>query len=155
MACLKNCEHERHLVYLDAFRVLSIFDYVEFMTRFVLDPNISSDDEDDLELFQDFVFGKFGRMHIYYYEHLFFKHPGKLEMTCNAYGRYVDFLGKISPIFKQEALSFLFQIGNIALIESVMQLGSHEVKMGVIQASDKWPHITKRVPKLKLYNLFS
>jgi len=156
MSCLKNCEHERHQIYLGAFSVLSIHDYVKFITKFVSDPNISSDDEDDLELFQDFVFSdKFGRLHIYYYEHLFYDHPGTLEVTSNAFCRYLDFLGQISRFFMQEALSLPFKLGNLKLVESIMEFSSHDMKMEFIKTSDKFPHITKRIPKLKLYNLFS
>jgi len=152
----ESCGHERHQIYLSAFHTLSIYNFVEFITKFVLDPNISSDNEDDTDLFQDFVFSdRLGRLHIYYYEHLFFDVPGDNNYIAEAFCRYLDFLGQISPFFTQEALNKPFKMGNISLIESIMIFGSHNIKLGIIKTSDKYPHITKRIPKLKLYNLFS
>lgn len=155
MSCLKKCEHERHQIYLSAFSVLSIYDFVEFITKFVLDPNISPDNADDLELFQDFVFSdRLGRLHVFYYHNMFEDRPDANELLIKAYCQYLNFLGQISSFFQQESLEFIFRWKPF-YIESILKLSSPQVKLDIIKISNNYPEIIKRIPKLKLYNLFS
>lgn len=151
-----DCGHERHLKYLDAFWHLFTPGFVGFITRFVLDPNISPDNVDDLELFQDFVFSKrLGRLHIFYYEHLFKDIADTDEYLSKAFCRYLEFLGQISPYFEKEALYFLFREERLEIIELVFKQSSFQLKMKILKVSDDFPEKVKRIPKLKLYNLFS
>jgi hypothetical protein len=151
-----NCGHERHLEYLGAFWHLWSSGFVEFITKYILDPNISPDDTDDLELFQDFVFSKrLGRLHIFYYENLLNNKPHPSDELAKAFCRYFDFLSQISPFFAKEALNFVFREQRLEMIELIFNSSSYKMKMEMLKVSDNFPEKVKRIPKLKLYNLFS
>lgn len=159
--CVYGCDHERHKPYHIKFTNVA-FDWCERqyywdIGKYIMDPNISPLDPDDLEVFQDIVFeSPWGRIHIDFYERLF-KNYYKFneDWVLKVFSKYLLFLDAISPLFLQDALYYVFRQGDIATIEKLLKELSFDMKMKFIKASEKYPDIIKAVPKLKLYNLFS
>ena len=59
-----NSPHERHQKYFDAFLItggLTDSKYLNYITQYIFDPNISPDNEDDLEFFKNLLFEKIKR----------------------------------------------------------------------------------------------
>ena len=158
--CIFGCEHERHKPHHNKFTIKEDWferQYYWNVAKYVMDPNISPSDGDDLELFQDAVFDSpWGRIHIHFYERLFqnyykFQPDWVLQTFC----RYVNFLEQISILFANDAFDFIFRKEDPKLIEKLLNTMSFETKMHFIKASEKYPEAIRSVPKLKIYNLFS
>lgn len=159
--CIFSCDHERHKPYHEKFNQAKNDkleqQYYWGVAKYVMDPNLSPSDADDLELFQDIVFdGPWGRVHIFFYEQLFknyYKiHP---DWVLKVFARYVLYLNKVSSLFAADAYHFIFQRNDVKMIEGVLKELPYEIKMQFIQASRKYPNVMLSVPKLRLYNLFS
>src|SRR5271157_2612674 len=114
MSCKKECTHERHQKYLGAFtNLVSQFEYLINVTHFVTDANLSPNNPDDIDLFQDLLFeGRHGRIHIVYYETLFncpLISSMSIGKTTKVFARYLDYLDKVSSLFTADALHFVFK----------------------------------------------
>jgi len=159
MHCKFGCEHERHQKYI------SIFDGEMFeqkllwnIAMYVWDKDLSPDDGDDLELWQDMVFDtKFGRLHIYFYEHYLFKSYYHLnpDWVTTIFSRYLIYLDKASPLFTNDAFDFLYKRGDYKLILEMLKKTPYDIRMRFVKHAEKYPTVLQSVPKLRLYNLFS
>lgn len=154
----KNCEHERHQHYLTILDgTYTEYYYLAMVYKFVVDPNLSSEDPEDLELFQDLIFdGPMGRIHIYYYEELFRRfysvNPEKVITTLSCYLQYLDVL---SGLFVDDAYAFVFRQDDPILIDALLNSLSFKLKMSFLREAQKKPGIIQLSDKLKLLNLFS
>ena len=145
---------DRHKSHINAFKICSMSDFSDVITNFITDPFISSDDEDDIDLFQDFVFSKkFGKLHIYYYSFIL-KNKDK-ESVAMILSKYLDFLKHVSVFFLYDAFDYIFKTKDTKLIELMIKSLSSDLKIKFIEYSDRYPNIIDLIPKLKLYNLFS
>jgi len=159
--CVYGCDHERHKPYHGKFTSAN-GDWYErtyywHIAKYVADLNVSPSNGDDLELFQDVVFeSPWGRIHIDFYERLF-KNYYKFnsEWVIITFSRYLEFLEKLSPLFTNDAFSFIFSKKDVKMIESLLKVMSLPIKLRFIKAAEKYPDMIQSVPKLKLYNLFS
>lgn len=160
--CICGCDHERHKPYHDKFRRKDgeqLFErqYYWSVAKYVMDPNITSSDGDDLELFEDAVFeSPFGRIHIHFYEQLFknyyqFNSDWVLKVFC----KYLLFLEELTVLFTNDAFNYIFRKNDPKLILNLLKEMPLEIKLRFIKESEKHPEIIRAVPKLKLYNLFS
>lgn len=159
--CISDCDHERHKSHREklaqAKEAMLEGQYYWCVARYVTDRNISPSDVDDLEFFQDSVFeSPWGRIHIFFYEWMFKKYyQSNPDWYVLVFTKYLEYLDKISPLFSQDAFYFVFRQNNIQLVESVLKAMSFDIKLRFIKASEKYPDMIRKVPKLKLYNLFS
>src|SRR5271155_381452 len=98
MSCKKPCPHERHQLYVGAFDEKLETEFIWSISKYLTDPKISADDEDDLDLFYDLIFqSRFGRLHIHFYEYIFQKHyQSNAQHVVCAFSTYLDFIGRIS-----------------------------------------------------------
>lgn len=159
--CIFGCDHDRHKPYHDKF-IKANGDWYErtyywHVAKYVMDKNVSPNDGDDLELFQDAVFeSPWGRIHISFYEQLF-KNYYQLDArwTVGAFCRYLLYIDKLSTMFTGDAFEFIFRKDDPELIPHLLKEMPLDIKMNFIKASEKHPKIIQSVPKLKLYNLFS
>lgn len=154
----KECEHDRHKAYLHIFHeYCPESTFLRHISMFVCDPNLSSEDEEDLELFQDLLFeGPMGRIHIFYYEELFrdsYSLEPKLVLTT--FSHYLDFLNKLSSLFVMDAYHFILQREDPILIDALLRAFPFHLKMEFVRFSQKYPKALQISPKLKLFNLFS
>lgn len=154
----KKCEHERHQPYLHLFSEnCPEFTYLRHISLFVLDPNLSSENDEDLELFQDLLFeGPMGRIHIFYYEEMFkdfYSTEPKLVLTT--LGSYLVYLNKLSSLFVLDAYHFIIQREDPILIDRILRELPFNLKMDFVRFSQKYPKALQISPKLKLFNLFS
>lgn len=158
MANHKNCDHDRHQPYLHIFNENTPdWTYLRHISRFVLDPNLSPEDPEDLELFQDLLFdGPMGQIHIFYYETMFpsnrFYYPKEI---IRHFVKYLSFLNKLSPLFVRDAYYFIFRRKSQLLINQMLDELPFEIKMDFIREAQKQPDIIELSDKLKMYNLFS
>jgi hypothetical protein len=157
MACPNKCKHERHLDYLDAFSAsITEDEYVRYIIKYLLDPNLSPDDGDDLDLFQSLVFdSKWGRLHIFVYEDLFNEYHIRPVRTATIFCRHLEYLGKISGLFLLDAFSYIFKKNDPEVVKFLLRFMPLKVKLLFIMEAENHPLILRAVPKLKLYNLFS
>jgi len=157
--CRAGCAHERHQKYLHLFKD-DVFEtsLLWHTAKYVLDTNISPNDADDFELFQDMIFeSKFGRLHIYFYEQYLFPRYFKLnsDWVTQVFVKYLEFLEKSSPLFTNDAFDVVYKFRDSKLILMLLDRMSFDIKMRFIKHSEKHPDMIHLVPKLKLYNLFS
>ena len=157
--CRLGCTHERHQKYLGLFKD-DVFQQglLWHIAKYVMDPKISPNDDEDYELFQDLIFeSKFGRLHIYFYDQYLFPRYFKLnsDWTTQVFCKYLEFLEKSSSLFTNDAFDFIYKYRDSKLVLMLLERMSFDIKMRFIKHSEKHPDMIKLVPKLKLYNLFS
>jgi len=159
--CIFGCDHERHKPYHEKFDRAQEGNterqYYWNVAKYVLDSKLSPSDGDDLELFEDAIFDSpWGRVHIYFYEWLFQNYyKSQPEVVVQIFTRYLEYLGKISMLFVDDAFSFIFKREDYKLIEKLLAIMPLTTKLQFIKTSEKYPKAIQSVPKLKLYNLFS
>lgn len=157
--CRIHCDHDRHKPYLHLFKDKEIFErqYLWEIGKFVMDPNLSPKNGDDLEVFEDLVFdSERGRLHIFFYEELFKNYyQYQPDWTLKVFSRYLSYLDSLSSLFSNDAFHYIFKKEDSKLITGLLKEMSFEIKIKFIRESDKYPNIIRAVPKLKLYNLFS
>jgi hypothetical protein len=152
--------HERHQKYFDAFLIkegLTDSRYLNYITQYIFDPNISPDDEDDLDFFKDLLFESIkGKVHINYYDWVithWLKFAFPQAVTTLA--RYSHFLGRLSSMFLYDFFNYLLKLPNKEIIVALFKELSTENKIQFIGWADHHPEIVKLIPKLRLYLLFS
>lgn len=154
----KNCEHDRHQTYLHVFHEYCPEPtYLRHISLFVLDPNLSPEDDEDIEIFQDLLFeGPMGRIHIFYYEELFREfYSIDPTLVLTTFNRYLQFLDIISCLFVVDAYQFVFRQDDPVLIDSLLKRLPFKLKMSFLSEAQKKPGIIQLSEKLKLLNLFS
>ena len=154
----KRCEHERHQAYLHLFSEnCPEPTYLRHISLFVLDPNLSPEDAEDLELFQDLLFeGPFGRIHIFYYEQLFREfYSTEPKLVLATLSGYLSFLIKLSDLFVYDAYHTIIQREDSYLIDNLLRVLPFHLKMNFLKFSQRYPKALEISPKLKLFNLFS
>lgn len=154
----KKCEHERHQAYLHVFHEYCPEPtYLRHISLFVCDPNISLEDDEDLELFQDLLFeGPMGRIHIFYYEELFrSSYSANSALVLMTFSRYLQFLDMISSLFVVDAYHFIFRQDDPILIDELLKRLPFKLKMSFLSEAQKKPGVIRLSEKLKLLNLFS
>lgn len=157
MSCKLDCTHERHSEYLGAFsNSIREDEFIGYISKFLLDSQLSPFDGDDLDLYQKMVFdSKWGRLHIFYYEDLFSTYYIRPVEFAKKFGKHLDYLGQISVLFLLDAFSFVLKKNDPILVEFLIKHMSLKTKLLFIRESYHYPQIIQAVPKLKLYNLFS
>lgn len=148
-------------MYIGAFcRSQSRTEYYAYITQFLFDPDISPNNLDDFELFQDLIFeSHYGKLHInYYYDQLdrFRSGRGKSKRTkiIRRLARYAEFLGKHSEMFLEDMYNYIFR-HHPNLIQPLLDALPSSVKLSFIRVAEHYPQIVRQVPKLKLYMLYS
>lgn len=156
--CRFGCHHDRHQKYLELFKD-DVFEqhFLWQVAMYVWDANLTPNDADDLDLFQDLVFdSKFGRIHIYFYDHLFDKYYRlNSDWVTTIFVRYLEYLEKLSSLFTNDAFDFVFKKEDQKLVLTLLKKMPLDLRLRFIKHSEKYPNIIQLVPKLKLYNLFS
>lgn len=157
MSCRNHCTHERHSEYLGAFSdSIGEDEFVGYISKFLLDSQLSPFDSDDLDLYQDIVFdSKWGRLHIFYYEDLFSTYHIRPIEFAKKFNQHLEYLGHISSLFLLDAFTFVLKKNDPVLVEFLMKHMSLRTKLLFIREAWHYPQIIQAVPKLKLYNLFS
>lgn len=156
-----NSKLERHQKYLGAFSDFCIEEeYLSNITQFIMDPKISPNDEDDIELFKDLLFeSKFGKIHIYYFDRLFNKLWDKttFDWTVRIMSKYVEFAHKISEFYSGDIFNALFTELHKThdAISLMLKYLPHNERMCMVRVAQTYPSVLESVPKLKLYALFS
>ena len=152
---------ERHQKYLGAFSDFCIEkEYLSNITKFIMDNDISPLNDDDVELFKDFLFeSKFGKIHIYYFDCLFrqLEDKANFDWTVRVMAKYIEFIGKISEFYCNDIFSNLFAEINktqntISLLLKYLPISD---RMIMVKMAQTYPVVIFKNPKLKLYALFS
>lgn len=152
---------ERHQKYLDAFSAFyTEQEYISTFTHFIMDSKISPLDDDDVELFKDFLFeSKFGKIHIYYFERLFNQLSDKdtFDWNVRVMAKYIEFIGKISEFYCGDIFIYLFSKINKSehVISLLLNYLPKEDRMIMAKVAQTYPVVLTKNPKLKLYSLFS
>lgn len=155
---------ERHQKYFDAFLISpgeEIFygpaSYLNFITKFINDPNISHQDQEDLQFFKDLLFeSQFGKIHIQYYTWVIDKWTQyAFPQAIRVLARYADFLGGVSVMFLHDFYHHLFKLPKHDLTIAIFPILSSINKVEFIKTADQYPAIIAAMPKLKLYMVFS
>jgi hypothetical protein len=157
---IPDSPHERHQKYFDAFLIeegLTDSKYLNYITQYIFDPNISSSNSDDMDFFKDLLFESIkGKVHINYYDWIvthWLKYAFPQSITTLS--KYAEFLGKLSTMFLEDFFNYLLKLPNKEIIVSVFQKLSTDNKIKFIGWADHHPEIVKLIPKLRLYLLFS
>lgn len=160
MNCLDYCSHERHLVHLDAFRLLHTGNTVKTIYPFLIDPNISYNNEDDLELFKDVIYP-----HVYFsfdvlYCDAIFRPCNikfnnlNFDLIAKSLSQFLGFLEQISDFFVNRIIYRLIE-NQPDIIELIFTNSSDTIKLKIIRCAASYPKMSIIFPKLKLYNTFS
>jgi hypothetical protein len=154
-------KQERHQKYLGAFSAFCVEDeYLSNITNFIMDPKNSPSNDDDVELFKDLLFeSKFGMMHICYFDLMFSRLCDKpnFDWTIRVIAKYIEFIHKISKFYSDDIFdTFLTELNTshdaIGLLLRHLPM---EERMYLVKVARAYPMALSRVPKLKLYALFS
>lgn len=157
---IPNSPHERHQKYFDAFLTgegLTNSKYLNYITQYIFDPNLSPDNADDLELFKNLLFESFkGTVHIDYYDRVL-KNWSTFapNQTTDTLSRYSYFLSRLSVMFLQDFFNHLLEFDNNQIIINLFPKLDSYSKVQFIEWADKNPQVVKLIPKLKMYLLFT
>lgn len=157
---IPNSPHERHQKYFDAFLIkdgISSAQYLNYITQYIFDPNLSPENADDLEFFQNLLFeGIKGRVHIKYYDWVI-THWTKFafDQTVNILVRYSYFLSRLSTMFLHDFFSYLLKTNDNKIITQMFPKLDAYSKIQFIEWADLHPEIVEFIPKLKMYLLFT
>lgn len=143
----------RHQKYLPAFKVKSIQHYYDIMSRFIMDPEISYDNGDDMDLFINFVFDSdFGYVHNSYCKHLLSTNS---ELTFTLVCNFLNYLYKDCELFVYDFFFTLAKDYNPTIVEKVFEQLQPHLKLKLLDTVCKFPEILKGSSRLKLYVVFS
>lgn len=157
---IPTSSHERHQKYLDAFHIkegISSAEYLNYITQYIFDPNISPDNEDDLDLFKHLLFeGIKGKVHIRYYEWVV-THWIKFafNQTIDTLARYSYFLSRLSTMFLHDFFDYLLKRDNKKIIINLFSKLDSYSKTEFIGWADHNSEVVVLIPKLKMYLLFT
>ena len=155
---------ERHQKYFDAFLIYEKTtlgggekQYLDCLTKFIFDPNISHENEDDIQFFKDLLFESwYGKVHIYYYEWVLSKLlPYGFPQSIRILSRYADFLGVVSTMFLEDFYNAICRHENKEIAKCLFAKLSPVNRVHFVKMIDKHSEIVKLIPKLKLYVVFS
>ncbi len=175
-----SSQHERHQKYFEAFSVsdkisrpyihiesdvlnkTSLNGYLDYITKYITDPNISYHNHDDIEFFKDLLFeGLYGKIHIFYYRNIFDKWMRfAFEQSIFILSKYASFLSKISPLYLHDFYDYM--LGNryiksnsnydwIKIISSLYDNLDPEAKIEFIRVASNYKDIVSQLPQIKLY----
>lgn len=154
-------KHDRHQKYVSVFEGFCVeHEYHATITRFMMDSNISSSNPDDIELFKDLLFeSKFGKIHIYYFDKLLksLSDKSQFDWTVRVMAKYIEFTGKISEFYQGDILHTLFTELNRTqtAIELLLKHLSAQDRIYLAQTARQFPAVIAKIPKIRLYSLFS
>lgn len=130
--------------------------YLDYITKFITDPNISHLNEDDLWFLKDLLFeSQYGKVHIEYYTWILnnwldYAFPQAIKILA----RYADFLGQVDRRYLDDFFHTIMIDSQDAAI-AIFECLSSTNKVEYINIVGRYPAIVERVPKLKLYITFS
>lgn len=157
---IPNSPYERHQKYFDAFLIedgLTNSKYLNYITQYIFDENISPDNKDDLDFFKNLLFESIkGKVHIDYYDRVINRWTQlAFDQTIETLARYAAFLSRLSSLFLHDFFSYLLKLENKNIIVQLfLKLDSYS-KVYFIEWADFNPEIVKLIPKLKMYLLFT
>ena len=152
--------HERHQKYFDAFHVSPTAEdskYLNYITQYISDPNISHLNDDDLDFFRQLLFDSpKGKVHIRYYDWIVnkwiqFAFPQSIIMLS----KYADYLGQLSELFLKDFFSHLLKLSNKMVLVNLFQALSPTNRVHFVNWADHNSEVVKLIPKVKFYLLFS
>lgn len=157
---IPNSPHERHQKYFDAFLIedgLTNSKYLNYITQYIFDTNLSPDNNDDLEFFKNLLFESIkGKVHINYYDWVVSRWTQlAFEQTVETLVRYSYFLGKLSDMFLHDFFNYLLKSKHNKIIINLFPKLDHYSKVQFIKWVDLNPEVIKMIPKLKMYLLFT
>jgi hypothetical protein len=147
--------YQRHKIYLIAFHdSINIDKYFKILKTFIVDENISPNNEDDLQFLRDLLFEtKFGRNHIHFYE-LAYHSMNKCKNNLHVLSRYTEFLGAISNYFLEDMFEFVLKTKDEFFIKRYFSRLSLNNKLKFIKITKSYPYIFKKIPKIGMYSTF-
>jgi len=157
---IPNSPHERHQKYFDAFLIkegLTDSKYLNYITQYIFDPNLSPDDEDDLEFFKNLLFESIkGKVHIDYYDRVVTRWTQfTFDQTVDTLTRYSYFLSRLSDMFLHDFFNYLLKIDNKEIVVHLFFKLDNYSKIEFIKWADQNSEVVKLIPKLKMYLLFT
>ncbi len=157
---IPDSPHERHQKYFDAFLIkegLTDSRYLNYITQYIFDPNLSPDNDDDLEFFKNLLFESIkGKVHINYYDRVVTRWTElAFDQTVETLARYSYFLSKLSVMFLHDFFNYLLKSHNEKLIINLFPKLDSYSKIQFIEWADLNPEVVKFIPKLKMYLLFT
>lgn len=157
--------YERHQKYLDAFinEKLIISDYLQYITKFICDHNMSTLNNDDLDFFKNLLFDSFtarnielvGSLLFTYYDRLIKNYKFASSQVIFLLSKLLSFLIKISDVYVKDMFVYLWQCNDKQIILNLFYSLNGENRLCFINWANDKPDIIKFIPKLKLYILFS
>ncbi len=126
-----DVKEEKYNLYLEAFHPeVSMDQYLDLVTKFIVDPNMSVDDTTDLFFFKDVLFStKFGKNHIFYYHWLCLNAP---ENYIYYLAKYSDFLDRLSYFFISDLWKFLI-LTHYNIVDDYFNFLSYSLKLKFLQ----------------------
>lgn len=157
---IPNSPHERHQKYFGAFLIkegLSNSKYLNYITQYIFDPNLSPDNEDDLEFFKNLLFESMkGKVHIDYYDRVATGWTQyAFDQTIDTLARYSYFLSRLSDMFLRDFFNYFLRFDNKEIIVHLFPKLDSCSKVEFIKWADQNPEVVNLIPKLKMYLLFT
>lgn len=155
-----NSPHERHQKYFGAFLIeegLTDSRYLNYITQYIFDPNLSPDNKDDLEFFKNLLFESIkGKVHNNYYDRVVTRWAKfAFDQTVETLARYSYFLSRLSDMFLHDFFNYLLKSHDEKLIINLFPKLDPYSKVQFIEWADLNPEVVKLIPKLKMYLLFT
>lgn len=158
---IPKSKHKRHQIYIDAFlRYKHDYEFRGLINRFIFDPNISPSNLDDLEVLIHILFDSgYGKYHISYYQcqiEMIKQGRSKARKTriIRRLARYSEFLSGYSPLFMTDFCDYILRYCP-QIISELFSLMNPESRVVFVRMAERYPHVVRQVPKLKLYMVFS
>ena len=147
--------YQRHEEYARAFdNSISINKYFKILKKFIMDENISPNNEDDLQFLKDLLFEtKFGRNHIHFYEYVYYS-MNKSKNNLQILSRYTEFLGSISDYFLEDMFEFLVKTQDEFVIKNYFSKLSLSYKLRFVKITRPYPYLFKKIPILGMCSTF-
>lgn len=152
---------DRHQEYLEAFSIrpydtLTDIMYLNYINKYIMDPNINYLNNDDQNFFNDLLFNSnFGSVHFRYCEWITSKWAHFAFASAIVYlSNYSHFLGKANPLLLESFLKQLFELKNKQFAIDIFDNLSIDNKIRFIKLADRYPEIINHSSKFKTFSVF-
>jgi hypothetical protein len=132
--------------------------YFKYISKFLLDKNLSHFNIEDKEVFRDLLYhSKFGAVQLGYMKFLIKNLVIRnFKWTINVFSIYINYLGKLSNYHQMDIYDSLFRdCRNIKLLESLFKNLKAEDKLFFLETINEYNDIIRLSPQFKLYITFS
>lgn len=152
-----NHKEEKHQKYLGTFSHFILeSEYLDAITKFILDPLLSPHNEDDIELFQKLLFNNPNKKyHIYYYLSLLKDiNNSNIDWKTRILANYIKYLNQISNLYLTDLYDYILSMNNNNFLNILLKRLDPVFKLQLAQYYAKHYDFLPHHNKLRIYHIF-